>query len=188
MAMPRAIFDRTGPWNEELGRKGDARGTWEDLDFADRVRNSGGQVWFCPEAVIHHRIMPQRALPRPMLRYAFRRGRNDYLRSVWASAEPGGAPISHLERAGAVLTMSAYLIGWISWTMLFRISRRRRAFDAARGAAWSAGWRMMKLTLRRAPGAGPLEPPFQVDDGAARTIAKACGLAQRVAIRLAPLA
>jgi glucosyl-dolichyl phosphate glucuronosyltransferase len=186
MAMPRAVFDRVGLWNEELGRKGDARGTWEDLEFADRVRNSGGQVWFCPGAVIHHRIMPQRALPRPMLRYAFLRGQNDYLRSVWASDEPGGAPISLLDRAGAVLTMSVHLVSWIFWTTLFRISRQRRVFDAARGAGWSAGWRMMKLTLRRSPGAGPVEPPFMVDEGGARAITKACLLARRVALRLAP--
>jgi hypothetical protein len=108
------------------------------------------------------------------------------LRSVWASNEPGGAPISRLESAGAFLAMSVHLIAWILWTILFRVSRQRRAFDAARGAAWSAGWRSMELTLRRAPGTGPLEPPFRVDVGSARVITNACLLAQRVAIRLAP--
>ena len=94
IAVPRHVFDRVGRWNEDVGRKGDERGTWEDLDFADRVRKAGGEVWFCPGATIHHRMSPQRASPGPMLRAAFLRGLDDYVRAVWASDEPAGAALS----------------------------------------------------------------------------------------------
>jgi glucosyl-dolichyl phosphate glucuronosyltransferase len=188
MAIPRAAFDRVGSWNEELGRKGDQRGTWEDLEFADRVRNSGGQVWFCPGAVVHHRIMPELVLPRRILGRAFLRGQDECVRGVWASDEPGGARLSHLERAVAFLSLSAHLLSWISCSMLFRIFRTRRTFDAARGAAWSAGWRVMELTLRRSPGGGRVEPPFLFNERSrvARALRKVCRRARRVALRLAP--
>ncbi len=188
MAVPVRVFARIGLWNEALGRKGDERGTWEDLELAERVRSAGGQVWFCPGAVVHHRVMPQLALPRPMLRSAFRRGLNDYVNRVWASARPGGAALSHPERATALIALAVHLIGWPWWSLLFRLFRQRRIFDSARGAAWSAGWRMMELTLRRDPGAAlPMEPPLY-DNGnpIARAIMQVCFLARRVALRLAP--
>lgn len=188
MAVPARVFARVGLWNEAVGRKGDERGTFEDLDFAERVRNAGGQVWFCPGAVVHHRVMPARALPRPILRAAFLRGLNDYVSGIWASDRPGGAAISLRERATALVALALHLVEWFCWSLLFRLVRRREVFDRARDAASSAGSRMMELTLRRDPYAAlPMEPPL-FDNGSpvARAIMRACFLARRVALRLAP--
>ncbi|MGH3115982.1 MAG: glycosyltransferase family 2 protein [Gaiellales bacterium] len=189
MAVPLAVFERIGLWDEGLGRKGDERGTWEDIEFADRLRNVGGEVWFCPGAVIWHRITPQRALPRRMLRAAFLRGLDDYVKRVWASDEPGGAAISLFKRAEALLALWVHISIWLWWSLLFRFFRQRRMFDAARDAAWSAGSRMMELTLRRTPGSRvPVEPPFLFNNRStiARAIMQMCFLARRVALRLAP--
>jgi len=188
MAVPLAVFERIGPWNEDLGRKGDERGTWEDLEFEERVRKVGGQVWFCPGAVVRHRIMPERARPRPMLRAAFRRGMNDYVKHVWASVEPGGAAISKLERMVALVALSGHIWRWFVLSLLLRFFRDPRTFDAARGAAWSAGSRMMELTMRRTPGGSmPVEPQFLFHEGRVTArVMQVCFLARRVALRLAP--
>jgi glycosyltransferase involved in cell wall biosynthesis len=189
MAVPRGVFDRIGRWNEELGRSGDRRGTWEDLEFADRVRNAGGQVWFCPGALVYHRVSAARARPRQMLRLAFRRGLDDYVKRVWASDEPGGARLTRLEQATALLALAWHLLTWMLSSLVFRVLRRRRLFDAARDAAWCAGTRMMELTLRRTPGADiPVEPPNLFDHArpVARVIMQACFFVRRVATRLAP--
>ncbi len=188
MAVPRRVFEDIGMWNEDLGRKGDERGTWEDLEFADRVRNSGGQVWFCPGAVIRHRVMPERALPRPMLRAAFRRGLDDYVKRVWASDEPGGAALSTAGRMIALVVLPVHLVSWIAWSLLFRIFHQAWIFEGARSAAWRAGGRMMELTLRRIPGARtPTEPPlFDRRHIFSRVVMETCFVARRVALRLAP--
>jgi len=188
MAVPAAVFARVGPWNEAVGRKGDERGTFEDIEFAERVRNAGGQVWFCPGAVIHHRVTPARARPRPLLRAAFLRGMNDYVYRIWASDRPGGIAVSIRERATALAALALRLAEWFWWSLLFRLVRRRPIFDSARRAAWSAGSLMMELTMRRDPRSTvPLDPPlFDNGSTAARTIMRACFLARSVALRLAP--
>jgi glycosyltransferase involved in cell wall biosynthesis len=188
MAVPASVFARIGLWNEDVGRKGDERGTFEDIEFAERVRNAGGQVWFCPGAVIHHRVAAARALPRPMLRAAFLRGLNEYAYRVWASDRPGGAPLSRGRRATALVALALKLVEWLWWSLLFRLVRRRAIFDFARDAACAAGSRMMELTLRRDPQATlPMEPPlFNNGSTAARAIMQASFLARRVALRLAP--
>lgn len=187
MAVPRRVFDRIGLWNEDLGRKGDERGTWEDLDLAARVRSAGGEVWFCPGAVIRHRVMPELARPRTMLRAAFLRGLNDHVKRVWASDRPAGDAISAVQRARALVDLAMHLIVWWAWSLLFRLFRRRAMFDAARRAAWCAGWRMMEVTLRRDPDAtSPMEPLFDTGRPMARVIMQVCFLARRVALRLAP--
>jgi glycosyltransferase involved in cell wall biosynthesis len=188
MAVPKAVFARIGPWNETVGRKGDERGTFEDIDFADRIRAAGGQVWFCPGAVIHHRVTPARARPRPILRAAFLRGLNDYVYRIWSSDRPGGAAISLRQRTTAVGALALHLVEWSWWSLLFRLLRRRTIFDLARGAAYAAGSRMMEFTLRRDPHAtAPADPPL-FDNGSlvAKAIMQMCFLARRAAIRLAP--
>ncbi len=188
MAVPAGIFARLGPWDEAVGRKGDERGTFEDIEFADRVRTAGGQVWFCPGAVIHHRVMPERARPRPILRAAFLRGMNDYVYGVWTSDRPGGIAISIRERATASAALALRLAEWFWWSLRFRLLRSSAMFDSAGRAAWSAGYVMMELTMRRDPQATlPMDPPlFDSGSTVARTIMGACFLARRVALRLAP--
>ena len=188
MAVPAAVFARVGLWNEAVGRKGDERGTFEDIEFAERVRDAGGQVWFCPGAVIHHRVTAARARPRPILRAAFLRGMNDYVYRIWASDRPGGIGLSIRERATGVAALALYLAEWFWWSLLFRAVRRRAIFDSASRAACSAGSRMMALTMRRDPRSTvPLDPPlFDNGNTLARTIMRACFLARSVALRLAP--
>ena len=190
MAIPRDVFARVGAWNEDLGRKGDERGTWEDLDFAERVRRAGGEVWCCPAAVIRHRIPAERLRPRPILRAAFRRGLDDYVKGAWARGEtyPPAPPLAR--RIWAFITLVAHLARWAALALTFRFVRRRAVFDIARGAAWSAGKRMVELTMRRSA-ADPSDANQSLfDDGSAgaRAITWLCFLVRRVALRSAPSA
>ena len=188
MGMSRDVFRRVGAWNEDLGRKGDERGTWEDLEFAERVRHAGGEVWCCPAAVIRHRIPSERFHPRPILRAAFRRGLDDYVKAAWARGEtyPPAPPLP--QRMWALVALLAHLARWVPLALAFRVVRRRPVFDATRAAAWSAGNRMVQLTMRRAA-ADPSDADQSLFDNRsviARGIMQLCFLARRVALRLAP--
>ena len=84
MAVPKRLFEQCGVWDETVGRKGEERGTFEDTEFQDRVRAARGTVWFCPAAVVHHRVPRQAITPRRISSTAFMRGRND----VWRKNIP----------------------------------------------------------------------------------------------------
>jgi glycosyltransferase involved in cell wall biosynthesis len=136
MAVPASLFERLGPWDETIGRRGEERGTFEDTEYQDRVRGKGGVVWFCPGAVVRHRIVRQQITPHQVILTAFARGRNDYARerlygsgnSAWLSAHWPWA------------RLGSSLLRWLWWAALFRAARSKGTLERARRAAWSSGW------------------------------------------------
>jgi hypothetical protein len=146
-AVPADVFTALGTWNEAMGvRDGyrppiDQPHLNEDLEFEDRVRAAGGQVWFVADAVVEHRTeVPG---PRTCLRKGFGTGRNDFNRAF----RPGKPE----DRVRGPRT-PASLVAWLSaqaryllWTLLFRARPDGRVFDRAWFAAWSSGWRMEDL-------------------------------------------
>lgn len=144
MAVPRFVFDTLGMWDEKAGLQGDSRVTqqdsrfFEDTELQDRVQDVAGATWFCPEAVVHHRVDRQSVTPRQVCSRAFTRGRNDF----WAHGirrwrEPELIP--RRNAVGAAMALSHSLIRWIFWLLLFRVFERKRFFEYARRAAFKAG-------------------------------------------------
>ena len=82
IAAPTRVFDELGPWDVELGRSGDLRGTYEDVELVDRIRAAGGTVFFCPEARLQHRVARATVSPGYVLRRAFNRGTADHWRAA----------------------------------------------------------------------------------------------------------
>ncbi len=146
-AAPRRVFDSLGNWNVEMGVRGDSRPSVEhpelneDLEFEERVRAAGGDIWFVAGAIVDHRTeVPG---PRICLLKGFGTGRNDYNRAF----RPGKPE----DRVRGART-AASLIAWISglcryaiWCLVFRARPGRFVFDRAWFAGWSSGWRMEDL-------------------------------------------
>jgi GT2 family glycosyltransferase len=140
MAMTAALFHRIGPWNECLGRRADERGTFEDTEYQDRVRASGGAVWFCPDAGLRHRIEPERIRPRQLMRTAFSLGRHRFWRDQpqanSAGPTPSAGTLPHELRA-----LAASFVRWVGWAVVFRTNPTQATFRRARSGAFSSGWR-----------------------------------------------
>lgn len=138
MAVPRHVFDTVGLWDESVGRRGEARGTYEDTEFQDRVRAAGGAVWFCPESVVQHRVDARRVTHRSILGNAFARGRNDRFREARTAGE------THPTHPGAGLAQAPvlvwHLVKWTACAAALRLTAGRAVAEAARRAAWEAGW------------------------------------------------
>jgi glycosyltransferase involved in cell wall biosynthesis len=140
MAVSAETFARVGPWDETVGRRGDHRGTYEDIEYQRRIRAAGGSVVFCPAAKIHHRIDPLEVSARRIVSAAFSRGRNEFwsthdLRTSTVDAEP--------RRHGLVWNF----LTWARHALALRVGISRDRVERARAAAFSAGWAM-----ERAPG------------------------------------
>ena len=76
------VFKRLGSWDESATATGATpTGRFEDIEYQERVRSAGGTVWFCPEAVVRHRVKAE-VTPRMVLRRAFISGANDRYRQT----------------------------------------------------------------------------------------------------------
>ena len=92
IAVPRGAFDVLGLWDVELGRSGDLRGTYEDIELVDRIRAAGGIAFFCLNARLQHRIERSNVSPGYVLRRAFNRGTNEQWRAARGVPAPGHNP------------------------------------------------------------------------------------------------
>ena len=175
-AAPKRLFDALGTWNEEMGVRGDTRPPIErpelneDLEFEERVRAAGGEIWFVADAMVNHRTtLPG---PRICLRKGFGTGRNDYNRAF----RPGKPDdrVRGPRNARSLLAWCSALLRYLVWALVFRLRPGRTAFDRAWFAAWSSGWRMEDLLAD------------DVHDGFDRRIRSVTWGATRRAARLAP--
>jgi glycosyltransferase involved in cell wall biosynthesis len=138
MAVPKSLFDRFGLWDETVGRRGDERGTFEDTEFQDRIRHAGGAVWFCPAAVVRHRVPRHAITPRQISSTAFTRGRNHF----WMQQIPVWHDVGLIPRRSAVKVLGLLAVSlcrWSLWLIVFRVLPSRRSFEGVRRAAFASG-------------------------------------------------
>ncbi len=148
MAIPRSVFDKCGEWNETVGPKGDSRGTFEDTEFQDRARAEGIAIWFCPGAVIRHRIARETLTPRRITAAAFARGRNQ----LASQSSHGFREFNSVPKHNAFKVLSrlaANLMQWAFWAMTLRVFRRKAIFERARHAAFASGHTLETLRTGR---------------------------------------
>ena len=93
MAARGELFAELGGFDEGLGRSDDLRGTFEDVELNERVTDAGGECRYLPAAVVHHRVDVDAARPRMIVRKAFNRGANDFLRAERGSFYAPSAPV-----------------------------------------------------------------------------------------------
>ena len=139
MAARGELFAELGGFDEGLGRSDDLRGTFEDVELNERVADAGGECRYLPAAVVHHRVDVDAARPRMIVLKAFNRGANDFLRAARGSYYAPSARVPS-GRALAAGVLALRLPIWLAAALLFRLTRRRGAFELARRSAWAAGW------------------------------------------------
>jgi glucosyl-dolichyl phosphate glucuronosyltransferase len=149
MAIPSSVFRTIGPWDEELGRRGEHRGTFEDTEYQDRLRTAGGSVWFCPGASIQHRVERERIAPRTLMSRAFGRGRNEYLRDLLRSRGTIENPPRENGVLGLLATLTVTLTKWIVWTCAFSVVKRQATFRRSHSAAFSSGKNLERVRAGR---------------------------------------
>jgi len=154
MAIPRVLFDRVGLWDESAGLQADKRVTREDSEFYEdtelqnRARRAGAKTWFCPTAVVYHRVDRQVVTPRRITSTAFSRGRNDFWQQELRKwPRPELVPKRSALTAPLALTQS--LARWGFWLILFRFSARKTFFERARRAAFGSGRSLDSLRAGR---------------------------------------
>ncbi len=172
MAFQAWAVERWGSWDNALGRRGDERGTFEDTEFQDRARAAGAAVWFCPGAVVRHRIARRGVTPCRVLMTSFTRGGNEYWQEKARST--GGDRPPQPPKAPGRLAFAGYLANWLLWTALFRLTSAKPAFRRSHSAARSAGRTMERLRD------GRTSPPV------AKAIGRLGFLVRRITLGLAP--
>ena len=148
MAIPASVFERMGTWDESVGRRGDHRGTFEDTELQDRVHRSGGAVWFCPDAVVHHRVPRKTITPRQVATTAFTRGRN----RLWFETIPVWGQQSLVPKRNAAKGLSSLVASFCAWILCavgFRVFRTKPFFERARRAAFRSGYSLDTLNAGR---------------------------------------
>jgi glycosyltransferase involved in cell wall biosynthesis len=150
MALPRRIFDHCGWWNEAVGPKGTDKRTFEDTEFQDRFRAAGGTVWFCPTAVIRHRIDRGAITPRKIWSTAFARGRNDFWKdNLHISRDESLVPKTRVSTG--LIALIGSLCRWTWWALAFRMRQKKTFFEPGRRAAFAAGRALDSLRAGRQP-------------------------------------
>ena len=79
-AFRKALFERIGGFDTELGRKGQANVGGEDTEIYRRMLAAGCAVWWVPQAVIYHRIQTGKLRRSYFLDLHFRQGRTEGMR------------------------------------------------------------------------------------------------------------
>jgi GT2 family glycosyltransferase len=138
MAAAASLFQRVGGWDESVGRRGDERGTYEDIEFQRRLRAIGGSIWFVPEAVIHHRLARSAVTPRTTLYRSFHGGLSLQVRELY---EPSGSPVQ-TNMAMAAIGFGLHAVLWGCAAMLLRPLRRRAILRLGQRAAQATGQRL----------------------------------------------
>src|SRR5262249_8429431 len=161
MGVPARLFESFGMWDVTVGRRGDEHGTFEDTEFQDRIRKAGGTIWFCPAAVVRHRVQRQTITPRRVSATAFSRGRN----AVWMQNLPIWHNVDRVPKSNAVqafLALAFNLLRWGVWAVAFRLLQNKSCFEYAHHAAFASGRSLDTLRagresmrLFRAPGRVP---------------------------------
>ncbi|MBO7255147.1 MAG: glycosyltransferase family 2 protein [Paludibacteraceae bacterium] len=81
-AYRKCIFDKTGFFNTELGRKGDNLASAEEKDIFDKMRSQNMQIFYLPKSILYH-IIPQKKLEKPYFnKLTFAIGRSERLRTL----------------------------------------------------------------------------------------------------------
>ena len=70
MGIRRAMAEKVGPFNPELGRKGGNMDAGEEKDMFRRIRAAGGTIWYFPGLRVQHVIPAKRTTLEYVRRFA----------------------------------------------------------------------------------------------------------------------
>lgn len=121
MAFRREVLQASGGFATDLGRRGTSLLSNEEAELCRRLKAKGHRFWYCAEARLHHRIVPERLSPAWVLERHYWQGISDVimerrLQSVGAqpSREPLGSLLAALLRTHTGGRISPRRLWWHS--------------------------------------------------------------------------
>jgi len=108
-AVKRGVARRIGGFRHDLGRVGQSLLSGEEREFFFRLYNGGETVYYCPDAVVHHLVPPERLRPPFFRRRLFWEGRSQRRveRLPGLRGESGGVPRASLRMLRSLLLSGA---------------------------------------------------------------------------------
>jgi len=131
--LHKRVCERVGLFDDMLGRKGTDNTGGEEVDFYRRLLAAGFQVWWTPEAIIHHRIQAEKLTRGYFLDLHYRQGRVEAIRRRGhGSRLPPPYLFGQLMRA-----LQAVLV---QWRYEGRVATLRREMNMAYFLGQIHGW------------------------------------------------
>lgn len=85
MGISKAMLDKTGTFNTQLGRSKKNLMGGEEKDLFERIRMAGGNIYYFPDVVVHHVIPPSRTTKDYVKRLGEGVGRSERIRTLGVS-------------------------------------------------------------------------------------------------------
>ena len=85
MGIRKAILDKIGLFNTQLGRSKKNLMGGEEKDLFERIRQQGGLIYYFPDVVVHHVIPPTRTTKEYVIRLGEGVGRSERIRTLGES-------------------------------------------------------------------------------------------------------
>ena len=82
MGIRKAMLDRTGAFNTQLGRSKKNLMGGEEKDLFARIRLQGGSIYYFPDVLVHHVIPPSRTTKEYIMRLGEGVGRSERIRTL----------------------------------------------------------------------------------------------------------
>ncbi len=79
LSVRRSALEKIGGFSPQLGRVGTNLLSNEEAGLCNEIRSRGGEVWYNPAAVVHHRVQANHINRRRLLRRAYWQGISDIL-------------------------------------------------------------------------------------------------------------
>lgn len=74
LCVHKGCFDKVGGFSTRLGRQGGNLLSNDEVDFCNRARRAGYEIWYAPGVVVQHRVPLQRATRRYLLERTYWQG------------------------------------------------------------------------------------------------------------------
>lgn len=107
MGMRRAIAQKAGPFNPDLGRKGGNMDAGEEKDMFRRIRAAGGTIWYFPGLKVLHAIPAKRTTLEYVDRFADGVGISERIRT-----KADGTYLKRVAAEGVKWCGTIVLFGW----------------------------------------------------------------------------
>jgi glycosyltransferase involved in cell wall biosynthesis len=85
MGIRKAMLEKTGNFNTQLGRSKKNLMGGEEKDLFERIRQHGGNIYYFPDVVVHHVIPPSRTTKEYVKRLGEGVGRSERIRTLGES-------------------------------------------------------------------------------------------------------
>jgi glucosyl-dolichyl phosphate glucuronosyltransferase len=111
MAFRRSAIDATGDFNVSLGRTGKNMMGSEEKDIFQRMRDKGMQIWYVPDAIVHHVVPEARLTEEFIKKQGHGVGKSENVRLRTAGRSLGSAYFRELFKWAATFAIAfGYLI------------------------------------------------------------------------------